>query len=260
MDQKTLQQILKDTPVSGLRFFDATGSTNDIALEWIESAANDFSLVVADQQTAGRGRMQRKWVTNPGAALAFSLILHLTPEEISHAGLIPFIAGASVCSALENLFALKPQIKWPNDILIDHRKTTGILVESVWEDEDHASVVIGIGVNITPASLPPVENLALPAICVDDAVGHPVYRWQLLAAILSSLHTWRLELSSGTLIDYVVQRLAYRDEQVRIINNFGPEIHGRVVGIDPSGSLLLGTDDSIVPIQIGDVHLRLLND
>ncbi len=66
MDQKSLQLILKDTPVTGLRYFDAAGSTNDIALEWIESDAVDFSLVVADQQTAGRGRMQRKWVTNPG--------------------------------------------------------------------------------------------------------------------------------------------------------------------------------------------------
>ncbi len=122
MDQESLQQILKDTPVTGLRYFDAAGSTNDIALQWIESGADDFSLVVADKQTAGRGRMQRKWVTNPGAALAFSLILHLTPKEISHAGLIPFMAGASVSSALERLYSLQPQIKWPNDILLNQKE------------------------------------------------------------------------------------------------------------------------------------------
>ena len=81
MDEQTLEQLLRNTPVTGLRYFDAAGSTNDIALQWIESGAEDFSLVVADQQTAGRGRMQRKWVTNPGAALAFSLILHLTPRR-----------------------------------------------------------------------------------------------------------------------------------------------------------------------------------
>ena len=197
MDEQTLEQLLRNTPVTGLRYFDAAGSTNDIALQWIESGAEDFSLVVADQQTAGRGRMQRKWVTNPGAALAFSLILHLTPEEISLAGLIPFMAGAAVSSALEQLYSLAPQIKWPNDILLNKRKTAGILVESVWQDEKHASVVIGIGVNISPSSLPPVENLALPATCVEDAVSRPVDRWQLLAAILSSLQTWRygIELS-----------------------------------------------------------------
>ncbi len=114
--------------------------------------------------------------------------------------------------------------------------------------------------NIAPTSLPPVENLALPATCVDDAVGHPVDRWQLLAAILSSLQEWRSKSKVESLIDYINHRLAYRDEQVRIINNFGPEIHGRLTGIDSSGSLLLETVDGIVPIQIGDVHLRLLND
>ena len=91
-------------------------------------------------------------------------------------------------------------------------------------------------------------------------VGRPVDRWQFLAAILSSLQTWRPELHSTRLIDHVTQRLAYRDEQVRIINNFGPEIHGRLVGIDQTGSLLLETVDGVVPIHIGDVHLRLLND
>lgn len=260
MDQKSLQYILKDTPVTGLRYYDSAGSTNDIALQWIESGVEDFSLVVGDQQTAGRGRMQRKWVTNPGAALAFSLILHLTPKEISLAGLIPFMAGAALSSALEQLYSLTPQIKWPNDILLKKKKTAGILVESIWQDEKHASVVIGIGVNISPSSLPPVENLALPATFVENAVGSPVDRWQFLAAILSSLQSWRPELHSTRLIDHVTQRLAYRDEQVRIINNLGPEIHGRLVGIDQTGSLLLETVDGVVPIHIGDVHLRLLND
>ena len=103
MDQESLKLLLQDTPVTGLRYFDAVGSTNDNAMQWIESGASDFSLVVADQQTAGRGRMQRKWVTNPGSALAFSLILHLSPDEVPHAGLIPFLAAVSVSSALEQL-------------------------------------------------------------------------------------------------------------------------------------------------------------
>jgi BirA family biotin operon repressor/biotin-[acetyl-CoA-carboxylase] ligase len=84
MDQETLKLLLQDTPVTELRYFDTVGSTNDIATQWIESGASDFSLVVADQQNAGRGRMQRKWVTNPGSALAFSLILRLMPEEVPH--------------------------------------------------------------------------------------------------------------------------------------------------------------------------------
>ncbi len=260
MDHESLKLLLQDTPVTGLRYFDAVGSTNDMAMQWIESGASDFSMVVADQQTAGRGRMQRKWVTNPGSALAFSLILHLTPQEVPHAGLIPFLAAVSVSSALEQLYHLQPQIKWPNDILLNGKKTTGILVESVWKDASHVSVVIGIGVNITPVSLPPVENLNLQPTCVEEAASHIVDRWQLLSAILNSTNKWRLEIGHESLIDYINLRLAYKGQQVRIVENFGAELHGQLAGIDPSGALLIESDSRLIPINIGDVHLRLHND
>jgi BirA family transcriptional regulator, biotin operon repressor / biotin---[acetyl-CoA-carboxylase] ligase len=260
MDSATLKILLQDTPVTGLRYIDTVGSTNDMAMQWIESGASDFSLVVADQQTAGRGRMQRKWVTNPGSALAFSLILHLTPEEIPHAGLIPFLAAVSVSSTLEQLYHLQPQIKWPNDILLNGKKTTGILVESVWKDAGHVSVVIGIGVNITPASLPPIENLNLQPTCIEEANGHIVDRWQLLSALLKSMNTWRFEIGKESLIDYINLRLAYKGQQVRIIETYGEELHGNLVGIDPSGALLIESDSVILPIDIGDLHLRLIND
>lgn len=260
MDQETLKILLHDTPVTGLRYFDAVGSTNDIAMKWIESGASDFSLVVADQQTAGRGRMQRKWNTNPGSALAISLILHLTPEEVPYASLIPFLAAVSVTSALEQLYQLQPQIKWPNDILLNGKKTTGILVESVWKDDSHVSVVAGIGVNITPASLPPGENMNLQPTCLEKAAGHTIDRWQLLSAILTCMNQWRLGIGKESLIDYINLRLAYKDKQVRIIENFGEEVHGQLVGIDSSGALLIKSDSGILHINIGDVHLRLLND
>jgi BirA family transcriptional regulator, biotin operon repressor / biotin---[acetyl-CoA-carboxylase] ligase len=260
MDQETLKFLLHETPVTGLRYFDAVGSTNDIATQWIESGASDFSLVVADQQTSGRGRMQRKWITNPGSALAFSLILHLKPEEVPHASLIPFLAAVSISSALEQLYQLQPQIKWPNDILLNGKKTVGILVESVWKDVSQVSVVIGIGVNITPTSLPPVEGLALQPTCVEETAGHAVDRWQLLSAILKSMNTWRPDIGRESLIDYINLRLAYKGQEVRIIENFGDDVHGQLVGVDPSGALLIESDSRLIPINIGDVHLRLHND
>jgi BirA family biotin operon repressor/biotin-[acetyl-CoA-carboxylase] ligase len=260
MDQETLQHLLQSSPVTGLHFFHSVGSTNDVANQWIESGASDFSLVVADQQTTGRGRMQRKWVTNPGSALAFSLILHLTPEEVPHASLIPFLAAVSVSSALEQLYELQPYIKWPNDILLNEKKTAGILVESVWKDANQVSVVIGIGVNISPASLPPVGDLALSATCVEEAAGQSVDRWQLLSAILNSMHLWRPDIGRESLIDHINLRLAYKGQQVRIIENYGEELHGQLVGIDSSGALLIESDSGILPVNIGDVHLRLLND
>ena len=259
MDAKTLKTLLKDTPVSEVRFYSETGSTNDIALQWLDSGAPDFALVSADSQSAGRGRMQRQWITNPGAALAFSIILHLNKAEIPFAGMMPFIAGASVCSALEQLFSLAPQVKWPNDILLSGEKAAGILVESIWKEADHVSVVAGIGVNINLASLPPSNGMTLPATCVEKAVGYPVNRWDLLSAILSCLGHWRSAIGKEELISFLQSRLAYKGKQVRILHNFGQELHGEVAGIDQSGALMLETQAGILTIDIGDVQLRLLN-
>jgi len=259
MDAKTLKVLLRDTPVSEVRYYSETGSTNDIALQWLDSGAPDFALVAADRQTAGRGRMQRQWITNPGAALAFSIILHLDKAEVPFAGMMPFIAGASVCSALEKLFSLTPQVKWPNDILLSGDKAAGILVESTWKDADHVSVVAGIGVNIALASLPPSNGMTLPATCVENAVGYPVDRWELLAAILSNYGQWRSAIGKEELISFLLPRLAYKGEQVRILHNFSVDLHGTIAGIDQTGALLIETQAGITPIDIGDVQLRLLN-
>ncbi len=252
MNAYSLNQILKETPIAALQYFDATGSTNDIAMDWIEKGAADFSLVVADQQTAGRGRLQRKWITKPGAALAFSVIMHLNQDEIPHASLVPILAAAAVSSALEQLFTIQPEIKWPNDILINRKKAAGILVESSWKDESHASVVIGIGINITIDAPPPPAELKLPAICVEEVVGKSVDRWQTLAVILSNLERWREQISCECLINYVNQRLAYRGENISIVNSFGQDQHGVVQGVDVDGSLLLETGDGVRTILTGD--------
>jgi BirA family biotin operon repressor/biotin-[acetyl-CoA-carboxylase] ligase len=259
MDAKTLKVLLRDTPVSEVRYYSETGSTNDLALQWLESGTPDFALVAADSQTAGRGRMQRTWITNPGAALAFSLILHLDPEESKNAAIMPFIAGAGLSSALERLYSIRPQIKWPNDILLEGKKAAGILVESVWKDTSRVSVVIGIGVNISPGSLPPTEGMTLPATSIENVVGSPINRWSLMAGIISELHSWRFTVGNQLLMEYVSDHLAYKGEQVKILHNFGEELHGAVVGINKTGALLLETPAGITPIDIGDVQLRLLN-
>ena len=255
MNQQELTQLLINTPVNEVRYLNSAGSTNDIALDWAAQGAPDFALVAADTQTAGRGRMQRTWITKPGTALAFSLILRLSPEETAWASLLPFIAGAAVCSSLEYQLLLKPQIKWPNDILLNDNKAAGILVETTWQD-GNATAVVGIGVNITATALLPTEGMALPATCVETAAGRPVDRWHLLSDILIRLDGWR-KSNPDLLISFISQRLAYLGQPVRVINNYGPEITGRLLGIDPSGTLLLDTPAGGAQIQAGDVHLRL---
>ncbi|HEY5901320.1 MAG TPA: biotin--[acetyl-CoA-carboxylase] ligase, partial [Anaerolineales bacterium] len=121
MDEKTLRAALRDLHLGELRFFPTLSSTNDEALAWAAQGAPDLSVVVADEQTAGRGREGRKWFTPPGAALAFSLLMRPAQPETAY---FPRVVGLAALSVLEALrgFSLTAQIKWPNDVLLDGRK------------------------------------------------------------------------------------------------------------------------------------------
>lgn len=258
MNTHQLQAHLAETPVSQVRYFDTAGSTNDEALVWSDQGAPDFSLVASGQQTSGRGRGGRRWVSNPGSSLAFSVLLHLTAEEEAHAGLIPLMAGAAVCRALEHHNRLKPQIKWPNDILLNGKKTAGILVESTWQG-DVCHAVIGIGVNMTAEAVPELDPQALPGTSIEEAAGMAEDRWMLLKNILDELGCWRVAGDWRALTLYIQEHLAYHGQQVMILENEMPVNSGLLSGIQPDGSLMLDTADGTQIILSGDLRLRLNN-
>src|SRR5215207_9230241 len=153
MNQNELKKSLSKLALGDVKYFESIGSTNDEALAWAANDAPDLSLVIADEQTAGRGRLGRKWFTPKGTALAFSLILQPTVDEKPH---LTRIVGLAALAVIESLRArgLAAQIKWPNDIILMERKLCGILVESVWSGEDVDCAVIGIGVNVLKGSVP----------------------------------------------------------------------------------------------------------
>jgi BirA family biotin operon repressor/biotin-[acetyl-CoA-carboxylase] ligase len=165
------------------------------AAEWLQAGAADFSLVLANEQTAGRGRFQRRWYTPPDAALAFSLILRPRESEEGQQSLLFTGLGAvAVCEALERLYGLRPQIKWPNDVLVTGKKVCGILSEAHWQGEKLLGIVLGIGINVAPSSVPPVSAVLFPATCVEDCLASSIYqapvrvdRFQLLAGVLERI-------------------------------------------------------------------------
>src|SRR5512147_2731704 len=134
MNQIELKKALLKLPLGDVRYFDSIGSTNNEALAWAAGGARDMSLVIADEQMAGRGRLDRKWYTPKGTALAFSLILRPTAEEKPFLTRIVGLAALAVADALRTR-GLVVLIKWPNDVLLEGRKVAGILVESVWSGE-----------------------------------------------------------------------------------------------------------------------------
>src|SRR5262245_20447775 len=152
-------QSLKKLSIGPIRYFDSIGSTNDEALAWAVQGAPNLSIVIADEQTAGRGRLNRKWFTPRGSAIACSLILY--PQEPTHLSRTVGLAALSIADACSRL-GLHPQIKWPNDILLSGKKTAGILIETVWAGDKISSLVIGMGVNVAKESVPPIEELKFP--------------------------------------------------------------------------------------------------
>jgi BirA family transcriptional regulator, biotin operon repressor / biotin---[acetyl-CoA-carboxylase] ligase len=256
MNQIKLNKLLSKLPIGKLKYFDSVGSTNDEALAWAANDAKDLSLVVADEQTAGRGRLDRKWFTPPGTALAFSLILRPSAAERPY---LSRMVGLAALSVADSLLArgLSPQIKWPNDILLNDRKVAGILVESVWSGDDVDCVVIGIGVNILKGAVPDKDMLLFPATSLEDVQGFPMERTQILHDILATLIVLRPQLSTDEFMEKWEELLAYRGRQVQVETGGVGSVIGNITGLETDGSLLLrGQDSKSLTVQFGDVRLR----
>jgi len=259
MNERTLRTSLCDLPLGGIRYYSKLGSTNDTAFAWASAGAPDLGLVIANEQTAGRGRNGHRWFTPPGAALAFSLVLHPQPEGQD---IIPLYAGlgaVAVATALEKHHNLKPVIKWPNDVLIQGCKIGGILAEASWLDDQLESMVLGIGVNISSKAVPEAEFLDFPATCLETASGKCVDRSALLHNILAELIDWRGHLGTDEFIHAWERWLAYRGEQVQVWAEGELLRAGRVSCLDRDGSLILeGLGGEVFSIRFGEVHLRSL--
>ena len=256
MNENSLKKTLSKLNLGGLRYFDSLGSTNDEALAWAAEGANDFSLVVADEQTQGRGRLNRKWFTPKGSALAFSLILH------SSEALRPYLSrtvGLAALSIAESctINGLVPQIKWPNDILLNGKKLAGILVESVWSGDDLDALVIGVGINVMSASLPPADLLQFPATSLESELGSEPKREEVLFSVLNALKHWRERMGTDEFIKAWDKQLAFRGQQVQTFAGTDVPITGELLGLDSDGCLLLlDKHRKSIVVRFGDVSLR----
>ena len=257
MVNNLLKSQLDTLPLGGWRYEETIGSTNDAALAWVETGAPDLCLVVADHQTQGRGRFQRRWITHPGAALAFSLILRPSKREISYLTRFSPLGAVAICHALSTSLGLSAKIKWPNDVLLNEHKVAGILVENVWTGSDLQAVVIGIGINVSPLAIPDPSELMFPATSLESILGQPVERWSILHQILASLIEWRPRLASPEFQRTWENHLAFKDQWVRISGSIGPDQIGQITGLDPDGSLRLrSSSGSQFTVSAGDVSLR----
>lgn len=254
MNYTSIQTALKHLPLGGLRYFEQVGSTNDLALQWAdEKNAQDYSLVLANEQIAGRGRNGRAWQTPPDSALAMSLILLPTLNETKNLALFTALGTLALVTTLHKTYGLDAKIKWPNDVLINDKKVAGILVEANWHGDKPSAVILGMGVNIHHQAVPPAHETLFPATSLEDALGKPVRRLNILEDLLHELIIWRPKVGTDEMVSAWDEHLAHKGQQVEIQGRDGHVIQGKLLGINHDGSLRLNTADSI---HFGDVHLR----
>jgi BirA family transcriptional regulator, biotin operon repressor / biotin---[acetyl-CoA-carboxylase] ligase len=256
VNEKLLRAALRKLRLGGLRFYQTIGSTSDVALAWATDGARDLSLVCAEEQTQGRGRGDRHWVTNSESALAFSLVLRPGEKESANVQFYAVLGVLAVSQVLEAM-GLHPQIKWPNDVLLNRKKVCGILAESVWMGERVDSVVLGIGINVRPESIPEAERLMFPATSLESELNRSMERETILRDVLYALLEWRPRVGSEEFMQAWEERLAFRGEAVTVSAEEKLICRGQVIGLERDGGLrLLGENGKIVSVQFGEVNLR----
>lgn len=261
MDGRTLEEMLSNLSLGATRYYQRLGSTNDAAAQWAYAGAPHLALVVADEQTAGRGRLSRHWFTPPRAALAFSLVLR--PGEIRlDQGAVARISGLgalAICEAINHeLPTSSPaQIKWPNDVLVARLKLAGVLVESQWQADDLQAVILGIGINVAPDSVPPQEELRFPATCIQTVFKRPVDRWRVLYEVLAKILELLPLLSSQEFARAWERNLAFQGERVLAHFDAQPPLEGKIVSLNWDGSLRFQTlTGEELTLQFGEIMLR----
>ena len=255
--QKALDQLttyLTPLDLSDWRYYAEVGSTNDIALDWALAGAKDYSLVIADTQSAGRGRENRRWVTQPGAALAMSLILRPGQAE---RGFIPRFTALPALALIEVLekIGVEAQLKWPNDVLITGKKVAGVLVEADWQADQLVALVVGMGVNVSPESVPSADVLRYPATCIESELGVEVDRWAILASILHTLKRGREILPTEDFINVWNNSLAFKGDWVNFRFSDDQPRQAQVSSVQADGRLSLRmSDGDYLDVVAGEIE------
>jgi BirA family biotin operon repressor/biotin-[acetyl-CoA-carboxylase] ligase len=236
-------------------FYERVGSTNDVVSRQAATGGPEGLLVVADEQTSGRGRMGRSWWSPKGAGLLFSLLLRpLIPATRS--GQLAMCLGLGAVEGIERVTGLHPALKWPNDLLLENRKLGGMLADLYTTGDIVQHAVLGLGLNVNGA--PP--DLEAVSTCLSIVLGCEVGRLELLVEILACCEAWYGRLLAGAEAEEAVYsawsaRLDTlgRDVTVSIAER---RLRGRAVGVSPEGALLVeGDDGRIQVVWGGDVTL-----
>ncbi len=232
-------------------YHESISSTMDLAFKLGMEGAKEGTVVCAETQTKGRGRMGRSWVSPKGKGIYFSLILRpsLTPTESSK---FTLLAGVAVSEAIHKVCGIRPGLKWPNDLLIHHKKLAGILTELSAEMDRVRFIVIGIGLNVNTMT----SQLPSIATSLKAEVKQNVNRVDVLQEILRQFEKYYFEVKVDgfdTVIKKARQLSATIGTRIKLVDA-GKELEGQAIDIDDQGALVIRSDAGVaIKRMTGDV-------
>ncbi len=254
-NELSVESITRDlkTTFIGQRvfYYSSLTSTMDIARQEAKKGAAEGTIIIADEQTAGKGRLKRTWIS-PGGNIAMSVILY---PRIDYLPSIIMIASLAVLHTINTVTGLKAQIKWPNDVLINNRKVCGILIENDVQSNTVNYTVIGIGinVNIRTGNFPEIVQMATSLI---DELGKEISRLDLIRSLLVDIEKlYTILQTGGSFYEEWRDNLITLGKKVRL--DTGEAIYeGVAESAARDGSLMLRQPDgSMIRVIAGDVNL-----
>jgi BirA family biotin operon repressor/biotin-[acetyl-CoA-carboxylase] ligase len=253
LDLPALESAL-DTDFVGRRlvYLTSTGSTMDVARAEAEANAPEGTIVVAEEQTAGRGRFGRSWLSPAGKNIYVTVILRPTVDRLRRLGMLTPLA---VSLAIEGVTGMTPQIKWPNDVLLGGRKISGVLIDVELAGAEPRYALVGIGLNVN-YDIDPESEIADIATSVKAELGRETPREPILAALLNHMENLYEQEDAEAVRAAWKSRLETLGRDVRL--SFHGEVHeGLAEDVDADGNLiLLRPDGTRQTFEAGEVSLR----
>lgn len=233
-------------------YYPSLNSTMEAARREAGEGAAEGTIIVADEQTAGKGRLKRVWLT-PGGNIAMSVILY---PDIKYLSSIIMMASLAVVHSIETVTGLKSKIKWPNDVLINNRKVCGILIENDVRGNKLNYTVIGIGINVN-LKLGDFPEISQTATSLVDELGKEVSRLELIRSLLVELEKLYTVLQTGrSVYEEWRDNLITLGRKVRL--DTGETVHeGTAESVNRDGSLMLRSlNGNTIRVVAGDVNLK----
>jgi BirA family transcriptional regulator, biotin operon repressor / biotin---[acetyl-CoA-carboxylase] ligase len=241
-----------------IHYFDEVGSTQKVAAEMVEAGAASGTVVIADQQTAGRGRLGRSWHSPPGKNLYATVILR-PKMPIAEVPRLSLVAGVAAAEAIATVAPRMVALKWPNDVWLKGRKAGGIIAEAVTDPAQNLVCVllgIGLNLNLSPADIP--EELQDKATSVRIATGRHCDRIEVAASLFNRLDSRYMEAEAH---GFAAIRADYESYfaltgKTVTVSDGATRVGGRVAGVDNEGALMLETDEGLQRILAGEVSVE----